>query len=117
MSIRRIDNRIGCSRFVIHDGLAFFTGHVSAKQEGSLLEQTRSVLKRYDELFALHSLHKENVVMMQAHVRDISKVNEFWEAFSAWCTKEQAPTGYVVGNELSLEGDYMLELGFIVAVD
>lgn len=58
MEIQRFDKRPGCSRVVIHNHVAYFTGHVAAGKQPTLREQGEAVLKRYDELFERFGLKK-----------------------------------------------------------
>ena len=76
MEIQRFDKRPGCSRVVIHNHVAYFTGHVAAGKQPTLREQGEAVLKRYDELFERFGLKKENILYSNAYVQDISKYKE-----------------------------------------
>lgn len=117
--IQRVDKAPGCSRFVIHNGVAYFTGHVSPFAK-TLREQTEGVCKRYDELFALHGLKKENILMANAYIKDMSQFKEYAEVFNAWVGTDNAPAGVAVQampDQSSELGDNILvELALIVAV-
>lgn len=67
MEIQRFDKRPGCSRVVIHNHVAYFTGHVAAGKQPTLREQGEAVLKRYDELFERFGLKKENILYSNAY--------------------------------------------------
>ncbi len=119
-AIRRYDRRPGCSRFVVHNGVAYFTGHVSPFAK-TLREQTEGVCKRYDELFAQYGLKKENILMANAYIKDMSKFTEYDEVFKAWVGTDHAPAGVAVQappDQTSELGDnILLELALIVAVE
>ena len=119
-AIRRYDRRPGCSRVVIHNGVAYFTGHVSPFAP-TLREQTEGVCKRYDELFAQYGMKKENILMANAYIKDMSKFSEYDEVFKAWVGTDHAPAGVAVQaqpDQTSALGDNILvELALIVAVD
>lgn len=51
MEIQRFDKRPGCSRVVIHNHVAYFTGHVAAGKQPTLREQGEAVLKRYVSIY------------------------------------------------------------------
>ena len=51
MDIIRLDKNGNSARVAIHNGVAYFTGHVSREPLPTLKEQTAAVLARYDELF------------------------------------------------------------------
>ena len=114
MEIKRFDSRPGCSRVVIHNNVAYFTGHVSPKSE-DLVEQAVAVFARYDELFEQFGLKKENILMGNIYVDDLSRLPEFNEEYAKWVGTEHAPAGVAV--EASPTGDYHIEIALIVAVE
>lgn len=117
MDIERIDVKEGCARVTVHDHVAYFTGHVSAKQEATLYEQTKTVLARYDELFGIYGYKKENILLMTVFIRDISKLDEFQKAWDEWVDKENAPAIVCAEATMGGKGYSLLELAFTVAVD
>lgn len=120
MSIKRYDINKGSSRLVVHNGVAYFTGHASPRYQ-TLREQTAGVCRRYDELFAQFGLKKENIIMMNAYLKDINELPEFDEEWNKWVGEEHAPAGVAVQAspvQNSAMGDNIrLELALIVAVD
>ncbi|MEG2633201.1 MAG: Rid family hydrolase [Oscillospiraceae bacterium] len=119
MEIKRFDNGPGCSRMVIHNGVAYFTGHSARPEFKTMKEQTAAVLARYDELFAEFSLKKENIIMLNGYLADMNMMNDFNEVFCAWMSADNstcAPAGVCVQAKPSGDGN-LLELQFIVAVD
>ncbi|MCI8441011.1 MAG: hypothetical protein HFG27_00570 [Provencibacterium sp.] len=116
MEIKRFDKRPGCSRLVIHNHVAYFTGHSARPEFKTMKEQTRAVCERYDELFAQFGLKKENIIMMNAYLKDISMIGDFKEVYEEWLAGEVAPAGVAVQAPPSGEGN-LLELQFIMAVD
>ena len=77
--------------------------------------------KRYDELFAQYGMKKENILMANAYIKDMSKFSEYDEVFKAWVGTDHAPAGVAVQaqpDQTSALGDNILvELALIVAVD
>ncbi|WP_158555543.1 Rid family hydrolase [Ruthenibacterium lactatiformans] len=112
--IHRVDAKPGCSRIAVSNGVAWFTGHVSAKQEPTLREQAASVFARYEELFALHGLCKENILHCTAYVRDIAEFPGFMDAWNAWVDRENPPA-LVLAQAPTGGAAYLLELSFLVA--
>ncbi len=116
VKIERIDQNKGASRIVKYHGIAYFTGHSARPGFKTLREQTQAVLARYDELFALHHLKKENIITMNAYLADIGMIDEFNEVYEAWIGGVNAPAGVAVEAKPMGEGN-LLELAFNVAYD
>lgn len=117
MEIKRIDCRPGTARVVIHNNVAYFTGHVAAGKQATLKEQVAAVFARYDELFAKFGMKKENILFANAYLKDISTFREEYEALlMEWVGTEHAPAGVAVQAQCA-DPDYLIELALIVAVD
>ena len=116
MEIKRFDLRPGCARLVIHNHVAYFTGHVAAGRQATLREQTAAVCARYDELFAQFGMKKENILMANCYLKNIQDSAEYQEIFNAWTGAEHPPAGCCVQAELE-DPAFLLELSLIVAVD
>lgn len=118
MAIERYDVGPGSSRVVIHNDVAYFTGHVSPFTD-TLREQTEGLCKRYDELLPQFGLKKENIIMANIYLRDISQFSEFKEVFHAWVGGEHPPAGVAVQAppEFKTEDgkDILVEVALIVA--
>lgn len=106
---------VGNNRVVIHQGLAYFTGHRARPGNPTLKDQTRALLDRYNELFQIYNLKKENLVCMFSYFNDISKYEDFATQYQAWLPEGKAPADISV--QAPSMGVNELELQFIVAVD
>lgn len=116
LKIERIDSSTGASRIVKYNGIAYFTGHSARPGFKTLKEQTQAVLARYDELFALHGLKKENIILMNAYLADIKMIEEFNEVYAQWLADLGGPAGVAVEAKPMGENN-LLELQFYVAYD
>ncbi len=120
MSIQRYDVNKGSSRLVVHNGVAYFTGHARPNTP-TLREQTAGLCKRYDELFEQFGLKKENIIMMNAYLKDINEIAEFEEEWNKWVGEEHAPAGVAVEaspvQNSALGDNIRLELALIVATE
>lgn len=118
MAIERYDITPGGSRLVIHNDIAYFTGHVSPFTQ-TISEQTAGICKRYDELLPQFGLKKENILMANIYMRDISQQAEFDAVFHEWVGSENPPAGVAVQAppELKTEDgqDILVEVALIVA--
>ena len=117
MEIIRLDPGLGHSRVVIHNHVAYFTDHVANKALGltTLKDQTAALLARFDELFGQFGMKKENILLMTAYLRDISKLDEFDEAWKPWAGQETPPAAIAV--EAPPAEDYLVAISMQVAVD
>lgn len=111
--IERIDCVPGMARIVKYNGVAYFTGHSAKPGLKTLQEQTQAVLKRYDELFKENDLKKENILVMNAYVADITRIDEFNRELKEWLG-DVYPAGVAVEAKPMGEGN-LLELQFFVA--
>lgn len=118
--VRKYDTKRESSRFVIHNGLAIFTGHISPFAD-DLRGQSADILVRYDELMNKYNLKKENIIHFTAYLKDISKADEFSEVWNQWIIKNHEPAGIIVEaapNQSLPYGDNVhLELSLIVATE
>lgn len=113
--IKRIDCAGSSARVAIHNGVAYFTGHVSKEPYPTLKEQTAAVLARYDELFEQFGMRKENIIMLNAYFRDIKQISEFFEVYDKWI-EGVYPAGLTV-EAPCITDSRLVEICFIVAVD
>ncbi len=111
--IQRIDCVPGMARIVKYNGVAYFTGHSARPGYKTLREQTVAVLERYDELFKIYNLSKENILVMNAYVADIKMIDEFNEELKKWLG-DVYPAGVAVEAK-PMGDDNLLELQFFVA--
>lgn len=116
MEIKRFDCRPGCARVVIHNQVAYFTGHVAAGKQATLREQTAAVCARYDQLFTQFHLKKEHILMANCYLKNIQDAGEFHEIFDAWVGGETPPAGCCVQAELE-DPELLIELALIVAME
>ncbi|MEG2677435.1 MAG: Rid family hydrolase [Oscillospiraceae bacterium] len=116
--LEHFDLSPGGSRLVIHNDVAYFTGHVSPFFK-TLREQTEGICRRYDELFTQFGLKKENILMANIYVRDGSQMKEFSEPFHEWVGEINPPAGIAVQAPPEFKfddgSDILIEIALIVA--
>ena len=71
----------GASRVVFSHNLAFFTGH-GAPQYETLEEQSRAVLKRYDQLFEQLGLLKKNIIYAACFLKNADDEKDFLKIYT-----------------------------------
>lgn len=109
--IERIDAGKTMSRAVVHNGLIYFGGHVAADKQPTIKEQTRALLKRYDELLEKHGSDKDHILSATIYIIDLALKDEMNEAWDEWITEGCAPARVCV--EVGLPEGYMLEMSLI----
>ncbi|MDO4321098.1 MAG: Rid family hydrolase [Lachnospiraceae bacterium] len=114
--IKRYDIAKGC-RVAVYDGMAYFTGHVSPKEDGAE-KQTQSVLARYEELFKRFHLKKENVVAAYAFLKNADQYEAVTKQMADFFG-ENPPAAVIVGaspNQNTAMGPRIeIELALFVA--
>lgn len=101
----------------IANGVAYFSG-LSAPGQGSIAEQTRAILHKYDDLFAQHDLLKKNMLYLAAFMRDPDLEKEFVDVYFQWMESDNPTAGFTVqGLPVQAEGNVDLVLALIVATD
>lgn len=116
MEIQRLDPHGTVSRCVVHNHVAYFTGHSAKPGYQTLREQTAAVLKRYEEIFEEFHFKRENIFMVNIYLSDISMADEFEEVWQPWIGTATPPAGVCVQAQLAGENN-LLELALMVAVD
>lgn len=104
---------VGNNRVVKHNGLAYFTGHRARPGNVTLEDQTKALLARYDELFSIYGLKKDNLVAMFSYFNDIGGYEDFARHYAQWLPEGKAPANISV--QAPSMGINELELQFIVA--
>ena len=100
--IQRFDTAHGLDRLVVHNGVAWFTGHSARPGYSTLEEQTQAVVNRYDELFAQFGL---------------KSIEEFNRVFYPWLEKDGCSAVGVCVAAKPAGKDNLLELQLSVAAD
>jgi enamine deaminase RidA (YjgF/YER057c/UK114 family) len=104
--IKRLDAVNGTTRAVIRNGLIYFGGHVANGKD--ITEQTRNLVKRYDELFDKFGTDKYHLLSATVYIRDIKLRDEMNAVWHDWIPEGYAPARVCV--EVGLPDDYLLEV-------
>ena len=124
MDLQKLDQRITnadptpASRVVIHNGVAYFTGHSAFQgpDRETLAQQTRALLRRYDQLLEQFSLKKERILMYHAYLSNIDEIDAFAGEMRQWLGGENCPAAVAV-QALPGGENNRLELSLLVAAD
>ena len=79
----------------IANGVAYFAG-LSAPGAGSISDQTRAILKQYEDLSEQHGLMKKNMLYLSAFMRNPDLEKEFLDVYLEWMEADNPTAGYTV---------------------
>jgi enamine deaminase RidA (YjgF/YER057c/UK114 family) len=97
LNIERIEAGERYSRVVMHNGVAYFMGHVADDKRADIETQTRQVLTRLDQSLALAGsdrIRLLSVTIWLADVTDYEKMNRIWDE---WIPDGAAPARSTIG--------------------
>jgi len=116
MSIERIDTSARASKVVIHNGVAYLSGHVAEDPDADIQEQTRSTLARIDAALAEAGSDREHLLSATIWLRDIANdfapMNEVW---NAWVPEGHAPARACVEAHMARSA-LLVEIRVVAAV-
>lgn len=105
------------SRAVVHGGLVYLAGVVSANLEDDIRHQTADILSHVDIYLAEADSNKELLLSTQIWLKDIERdfsgMNEIWDA---WIPKGCAPARATCQAQLG-SPDMLVEIIIIAAVE
>lgn len=113
--IERFDPTPGFNRIVKYNGWVYFVGHCANGKD--VQTQTQALCKRYEELFDLFHLKKENLVAMYAYVTTREEIAPFIQAYEAWVGNDNPTAGIAVcaaPNRMD-NSRFRVELTFVMA--
>ncbi|WP_227369958.1 RidA family protein [Halomonas sp. M20] len=105
MTLQRHDTQTRMSRAVIHNGVAYLCGQVAGPdvRQGSINEQTNSMLSRLDALLGEIGSDREHLLSATIYLKDgsdIAAMNEIWDA---WVPEGHAPARTCVVAQMPAE--------------
>lgn len=117
LDIYRHNPGANCCRYVKHNGVAYFTGHCCIDPAAdTLYKQTKSIMERFVGIFAEAGFKKENILIANAYISDITLLPQFEAAWDEWVDRDNAPARTACGTKL-LSPDFFLEFTLTVAID
>lgn len=114
MSIERLEPGARLSEAVVHGGLVYLAGHVSANPAASVREQTREALEEIDRHLAMAGSSKSRLLTVSIWLADMSTFAEMNAAWDAWVDPQNLPARATVEARLA-SPDYKVEIAGIAA--
>ena len=108
MNIKRYPASGTQAKLVIWNGTAYCAGLMS-ETNGTMAEQTADILAQYDRLFAEAGIHKEDVIMANTFLCDMSG-DAYGEVWRPWIGCENSPAGVCVQAVLPPEKKIVISL-------
>ncbi len=115
MDIQRFETGQRMSRAVIHNNTVYLCGQVAADASADISEQTRSTLKKIDDLLASVGSDRSRLLSATIYVRtmaDFQAMNAVWDA---WVPQGLAPARACVQAEMA-RPELLVEISVIAAV-
>lgn len=118
MRIQRQDIQNGCSRCVIYQNVAHFTGHGDLKH-ADFLGQTTALLENYDHLLQQYDMRKEDILMVNVYLKNIDDAPLFIQVWQQWADEKHLPAGTIVQAPpmYGRDNDFLIEVQLIVAMN
>lgn len=117
LDIERMKPGANCCRYVAHNKVAYFTGHVCADPAAvDLYDHTKGVLQRFTEAFKEYGLSMDNIITASAYISDINDAPLFKKAWDEWVKPGCEPARNICGTRL-LSDTFKIELSIIVACE
>lgn len=91
MDIKRIEANKRWSKAVIHNNVAYFCGQVAEELVPDVTEQTKTTLKKIDDLLASVGSDRKKILSATIYIKDISMLNEMNEVWDNWVPEGYAP--------------------------
>ena len=111
-NIERIEIGPRMSHAVIHNGVVYVSGVVSAG--ASVRQQTRNVLEGIDATLERAGTDKSKILSATVWLADIRKFDEMNRVWDAWVSPGNAPARACVEAKLAIPG-YEVEIAVIAA--
>lgn len=117
LDIERMKPGANCCRYVAHNKVAYFTGHVCADPNANdLYDHTKGVLQRFTEAFKEYGLSMDNIITASAYISDINDAPLFKKAWDEWVKPGKEPARNICATRL-LSDTFKIELSIIVACE
>ena len=116
MTITRFETGSRMSQAVIHNGVAYLAGQVTAKAAGgSVTEQTNDILANIDRLLAAAGTDKTKLLTATIYLTDIETFGEMNAAWEAWVSAGNTPARATVEAKLA-NPQYTVEIVVSAAI-
>ena len=88
MDIKRLGVNKRWSNIVIHNGVAYFCGQVAEKLVPDVTEQTKSTLKKIDDLLASIGSDRTKILSATIYIKESSMLKEMNEVWDNWVPED-----------------------------
>lgn len=115
MEIQRHQTKTRMSRAVVHQNTAYLCGQVAEDANADIQEQTRSVLRRIDELLADIGSHKNNLLSVTIYIRDMKDFSAMNDVWDAWVEEGLSPARACVEARMA-RAELLVEMSCIASL-
>lgn len=116
MSITRLGTeRRRMSKIVIHNDTVYLCGQVAKDANGDIKEQTRTMLKKVDDLLVQAGSDREHILSATVYLKDMQYFKEMNEVWDAWVIEGHSPARACVAAQMA-RPELLVEISVIAAV-
>ncbi len=115
MTITRMETKKRMSRIVIHNDTIYLCGQVAEDASQGILEQTRTMLAKVDDLLEQAESSKNHILSATIYIRSMdlfAPMNEVWDK---WVPEGHAPARACVEARMARQ-ELLVEISVIAAV-
>ncbi len=115
MNITRMETQKRMSRIVIHNDTIYLCGQVAEDATREIGEQTRTMLKKVDDLLAGAGSSKKHMLSATIYIKSMDLFAQMNQVWDAWVPEGHAPARACVEARMARD-ELLLEISVIAAV-
>lgn len=115
MTITRMQTKKRMSRIVIHNDTVYLCGQVAEDATRGIDEQTRTMLKKVDDLLVSAGSSKEHILSATIYLKSMDLFAQMNQVWDAWVPEGHAPARACVEARMARD-ELLVEISVIAAV-
>ncbi|MDO6561996.1 RidA family protein [Amphritea sp. 1_MG-2023] len=116
MTIERQQTATRMSKVVLHNNTAYLCGQVAEDRSAGIAEQTRTMLKKVDDLLLSVGSSSEKILSATLYLKDMAHFAEMNSVWDSWMPEGYAPARACVEASMA-SPELLVEISVIAATD
>ena len=112
--IERIETKKRMSRIVKHNGTIYLCGQVCKDADQGIVEQTKSMLEKVDELLLQSGSDKKHILSATIYIKDMKYFSDMNVVWDNWLPEGYAPARACVEASMAREA-LLVEISVVAA--